>query len=243
MAAHKVDFSFSAVDVARLRELTLDEIEWGFVFWLRALDNFSYRLELLGDRFVRGTDSFVDIPPVYGSQHVTGHSHPRTIYPEAEFHPPTGWDYASAIAEHFFDHNPFSLVFEKRHVWVYYPNAAFKRWFCASVPLQLRGRGGLLRSHSETNLISASLAQKNTAFGGQLTQVLKNNADLEGYDLVMNKITIDEYLRRMNAIIDGVERGFTVHCFTYSAFTPAALSRAFCGTLKNVGCDDKSFFF
>lgn len=187
---------FSRTDQEKLiNKARTSKNEWRYqgVWYIQAKD--KYILHLIQE--IEGQE-FGHVPPDGGLDIVPIHTHPKIIYGDVPYVPPSPTDYSSCITAYFGNDNPFSIVFDPLNIWVYRPNKSF-----------IESYGKLFRGLYSTNgpkPTKAGLAKIDEIF-----EVIQNNSSLSMDKIIKQEISLQEYIFEINIAIDGEKCGFDVY--------------------------------
>lgn len=209
-------------NVEKYRHLTTHKVEYGWAWPIVRADANGIVIDAgVQHNLIEGDEFSLPSAGCVSCVHV--HTHPAHLYKKSKYHPPTGVDYATCLGDVLINGNPFSVVLEKNHIWILYPN---KHLNTADVRRKLGMYDRLPNERDDLRFISNN---KISLFETYQSHI-KTNGELAGIDLI-NGGHLSTYFDEMAVCLDGDKVGFSVHCYAYENFSSEKLNRHFSGRL------------
>ena len=138
-------------------------------------------------KWKRGDEAEVYLTATSAAE-TTFHTHPRSLYPDSAYHPPTGFDVRCFVCKCArFPGEPVApdYIVEKAGVWC----------------LRALTRGA--RTEAEKQLKPSGTGEPliDQGRGADLLEAFQENANNEGRDLLDGKRTLDQYVDRMRTLV------------------------------------------
>lgn len=153
-----------------------------------------------GFRMLVGTPSSV---PTWGTSTVFGHTHPSSD--DKRQQPPSSVDFHRALWDYFAGVE-WQMVFERRAVWAYRPNAALVA-FMELLDPDIRDH--MTRRQQRMVYRGSSVTYMRGTFDEINEKVLENIA-IDNAHLSSGAISVEQYIENVGKCIDNNKRGFDV---------------------------------